>query len=96
MDAPLPEVFDSLLDAEALDALFRDLAALGSPLEISVKHGATRYAESAQALDLPAARAALVRAEVRAVQIRYIHDGKRWCDTLMNAPSGVRIIRIAG
>ncbi len=96
METALPEVFDSELDAAAVDALFRDLAALASPPEISLKHGATRYAEQAPALDLVAARSALLAGDVRAVQIRYLHEGKPWCDTLTRARSGFRLIRIAG
>lgn len=93
-EAPLPPVYEALLDAAGLDALFEDLTLLGGSLEVSVKHGPTRYGQGAPCLTLSEARAALARGEVRAVQLRYVHDGKLWCDTLLALPTGTRIVRM--
>ncbi len=93
-EGPLPPVYEALLDACGLDALFEDLAALDGDVQVSVKHGPTRYGEGAPSLTLAEVRDALARGQVRAVQLRYAHSEKFWCDTLMVLPAGTRIVRM--
>ena len=40
------------------------------------------------------AQAGLAAGDFRGVQVRYVYEGKEWCDTLLAAPGGVRLVRI--
>lgn len=91
----LPPVHEGTLDDETLDALFADVAGAATLLAVIVKRG--RSAEpprSPAALD--EARAALHSGAVRAVQLRYRHEGREWWDTISRfAPGRWRVVRIA-
>ena len=90
-----PELLQSVLGPEELDALFRDIGTLTQVLEVIPKYGPRDYApESASALTLDAARDLLSSGAVRGLQIRYIHEDAQWWDTLLRTPEGVRIVRI--
>lgn len=87
-----PQVWQATLSWPMVDALFTDLAALATVEEVQLKGGAEAHARGA-AVDLDVARRALVAGEVAGVQIRYHHDGARWCDTLLRAGDEVRVVR---
>ena len=89
----LPEVFQAELDEATLAKLFEDLAAHATVLEIREKSAARSRGEATEALDLERARARLEAGEVRAIQIRYRHEGALWMDTLMRGPTLVRLVR---
>ena len=96
MNTPLdefPDVYEALLDADTEDALFRDLASVAGGTEVSVKLAATRRTDSQQVFTLNEARNALRAGEVRAVQVRYRHDGKLWIDTLLRIDGHTKLIR---
>ena len=93
-DITLPDVYQADLDEEAYHALLADLASLDA-LEVAVKHTAQQRSEEGRAWTLAEARAALDEGRVRALQVRYAHEGQVWIDTLVRTPSGVRLVRIA-
>lgn len=84
----------ALLDGETLAALFRDLSLGARVLDVRVKGHATSYS-STDDWTLEAARAALERGSVGAVQIRYQLGAEVWRDTLLRTPEGTRLVRIA-
>jgi hypothetical protein len=92
-EPPLPELRTGLLDDASAGALFRDIAALTQVDEVIVKHIPGRI-QQAQPVTLEQALRLLLAAEVRAVQIRYRHDGACWLDTLMRSPEGLRLVRV--
>lgn len=87
-----PDVFQAELDRDTLAQLFADLAAHATVLEIREKASARARGGVAE-LSLAEARERLERGDVRAIQIRYRHDGSLWMDTLMKGPSLVRLVR---
>ena len=90
----LPPLQQALLDPATVEALFRDLAACTRILSVLGRSpGAGRGGEP-PSLPLEAAHAGLADGSLRSVQVRYAYDGATWCDTLMAAPGGVRIVRI--
>lgn len=93
-DEPLPPLSVATLDDEAFDALLRDLRALTQVDEVIVKRGPGRIGDDAGAYTLDDAERLLRERAVRAVQIRYRHDGARWWDTLTIVPEGVRLVRV--
>lgn len=90
----LPPLQQALLDHETLSALFSDLAACTRVLSVLVRApGADRGGEP-DTLPLEAARDGLMGGRLRSVQIRYAYEQATWCDTLIAAPGGARIVRI--
>lgn len=88
---PLPDLEDGLLDDAGLAALATDISALSTDITVRCK-GVGVYSAPASLLD---AVAALRAGAVAAVQIAYRYDGKRWIDTVMPAPGGWRVVRVA-
>ncbi|MBC7171085.1 MAG: hypothetical protein H5U40_01585 [Polyangiaceae bacterium] len=93
-ELPLPPLYESVLDDATLDALFTDLGMLGCAVTVTVKSAAAERAAEAT-FDLESARAALGDGSARGVQIRYVHEGIAWCDTLIRLGRGVRLVRVA-
>lgn len=91
----LPPVHEGTLDDETLDALFADVASAATLLAVIVKRG--RAAEPPRSpAALEDARVALRAGAVRAVQLRYRHEGREWWDTISSsAPGRWRVVRIA-
>ena len=92
-DFRLPELTQSYLDADTLDALFADLAACTQVLEVVAKLAPTQMIPN-QRLTLDDAHGLITNRKVRGVQVRYRYDGAEWCDTLMAGPDGARVVRI--
>lgn len=94
-DLPLPTLQETVLDDARLDDLFADVAREAELLEIVFKGGAEAHApEPDPRAPLAAARAALRDRTVFGVQLRYVHDGVEWWDTLMLVPGGTRLVRM--
>ena len=89
----LPELTQAVLDPATLDALFRDLTACTEILAVVPKVSAQAMTEPV-AIDLAAARIGLASGRFRGVQIRYRYEFKEWCDTLLAAPAGLRLVRV--
>lgn len=82
------------LDEAQLERLFVALAACADAPEVLVKDGPrTKTRAGAEPVTLAEARKMLDSREVFAVQIRYAHAGRFWCDTLFPRSTGVRLIR---
>jgi hypothetical protein len=91
-EPPLPKVYDSVLDEAGVDALFAELARDGEGVEVLLKGDVQVHARGAA--DLNEARALLREGNVFGVQIRCRLGGTAWLYTLMQAPHGIRLVRI--
>ena len=90
----LPELREAELDADELRALFRDLSALAELLEVRLKRGAGARGEAATVAP-DEALAQLLQGDARGAQLRYRHEGREWCDTILAAPGGGhRVVRM--
>lgn len=89
-----PDLHESMLDEAKLDALFNDIAMEAQVLSVLLKGGAEVLAEGGD-VALSDALAMLKGGRVRAVQVRYVHRGQGWTDTLLRTASGYRVVRIA-
>lgn len=93
---PLPPIVDTLLDRATTRQLLVDLAALAGPIELAIKQNRRGHAAPstcATPADLAAVET-LLATGATAVQLRYEHEGRSWCDTLSPAGDRVRLIRI--
>lgn len=91
---PLPPVHEALLDDATLEMLVGDLLGAATLHAVLVKGGAETLAEGVEGLSLREAVAMLRGGRVRAVQVRYTHQGTAWTDTLMRVGSAVRLVRM--
>jgi len=87
-----PRVFEATLSWDRVDDLLADLAAAATVEEVLMKGGAEARAHGATS-DLAAVRKALSDGRITGAQIRYLHEGVRWTDTLLRAGDGVRLVR---
>ena len=86
-EIPLPTLHEGTLDPAQVRALSSDLSACAEHLEVLPKGGARAYAaEVAPSLD--EAIDALLRGELYGLQLRYLHAGQEWCDTLLPSRGG--------
>lgn len=93
--APLPDLHQSELDETTLRQLFEDVRAHTELMEVIPKYAATGYVPEIAAITLAEGFGLLLGGGVRALQLRYRHDGTLWWDTLMPTPHGTfRIVRI--
>jgi len=91
-EPPLPTVYDSVLDDAGVDALFEELARDSEGTTVLLKGDV--QARAGGAADLNEARALLRDGKVFGVQIRCRLGGVVWLYTLMQAPQGIRLVRI--
>lgn len=89
----LPEVFAGDLDGPLFEDYFTDLEELAEIRAVMLKDGPEDRAEASH-VSLDQARMLLVVGSVRGVQIRYLHDGVEWVDTLVRQPQSVRLVRM--
>lgn len=89
----LPDLQDSVLDAETVRRLFFDLSQLATILDIRIKGAALAHARDGTP-DLETARRVLHAGDALGVQIRYLHQGTEWIDTLLRGPHGTRLVRM--
>lgn len=90
----LPALTQALLDEPTLEALFADISACTQVLAVLARPAGSARGQAPVTLSLDEARQGLADGSVRSLQIRYAYEGATWCDTLMPAPGGVRIVRI--
>lgn len=92
-DVTFPEVFQAELSEAEVRALFADLAACAEVLDVFAKGG-----PEARAVELGGSIAvaleALLSRGVRAVQVRYRHDGGEWRDTITAGADAYRLVRV--
>ena len=92
---PLPDLHHSEIDKETLEELFLDIGTHARVLEIIPKYHAGHVSENPEVLQLDEAFQQLVQRRVEGMQIRYLHEGVTWWDTLMPMSGGLfRIVRI--
>lgn len=90
---PLPQLQESLLDAETLEQLVSDLQRFAQVDEVLFKGGATAMT-SGRAVSLLEALESLRQGRTLGVQVRYRYAGASWWDTLLRTPHGIRLVRI--
>jgi hypothetical protein len=93
--APLPDLHEAEIDEATLRQLFDDVAAHTELLEVIPKQSAAAYVPEIPAITLAEGLDLLLASGVRALQLRYRHDGAVWWDTLMPTPHQTfRVVRI--
>lgn len=88
-----PELVTADLDVAEVQQLFDDVATCTRLLDVLVKSGALQHADP-NPVALESARQRLLSGEVRALQLRYVHDGSEWRDTLVAVDGVFRLTRI--
>jgi hypothetical protein len=89
----LAELHESILDAETVERLFRDLAHCTRILQVMPRM-ASQVMIPDQSISLDAGRELLLSGQARGIQVRYCYEDAEWCDTLLRTPAGIRIVRI--
>jgi hypothetical protein len=93
--APLPDLHQSELDLDTLRQLFDDVKNHTELLEVIPKYSAAGYVPEIASITLAEGLDLLLGEGLRALQLRYRHDGSTWWDTLMPTPNQTfRIVRI--
>jgi rhamnogalacturonyl hydrolase YesR len=90
----LPELHGATLRMDQVHDLLDDIAACTELLKILPKYAVTERVPDRAALTLDQAAELLRSRAVRGLQLRYRYEGAVWCDTLMQANEGYRIVRI--
>jgi hypothetical protein len=89
----LPELRDAMLDTATLRQLCFDIHSVASIIDVRVK-GAPAHHAGEPSASFEQAIADLERGSIAGVQVRYLHKGEEWWDTLMRAPQGFRLVRV--
>jgi len=87
-DEPLPEILEAEWAHDQVMALFADLAA-----GADVQHVQLRTPEGDGSASLADAEAAFATGRARAIQVRYVFESEKWCDTIMPGDPTTKIIR---
>lgn len=91
----LPEMTATVLEAEAVQRLFAELAFEASVVDILVRGGHEPEGDDGRSEPtLRAARDVLLSGAATGLQIRYVYSGVEWWDTLMRTASGIRLVRV--
>jgi len=88
----LPPLYRGELDDATLDQLFADLKSCAEMIQVQVR--SMTIGDADQLVALHEAERAIKSGTARTVQIRYRHQGKSWCDTLLARPAGFHLVRI--
>jgi hypothetical protein len=89
----LPPVHVAVLDRDGLLALISDVEAVGTLLGLTIKRGARAHGDD-RAPPLHEAVQALLDGSASGLQLRYLHEGRQWWDTIMRMGDGFRVVRI--
>lgn len=93
--APLPDLHQSELDAGTVRQLFDDVRNCTELMEVIPKYAAGKHVPEIAGITLAEGLDLLLGGGVRALQLRYRHQGMVWWDTLMpNDNDSFRIVRI--
>jgi hypothetical protein len=94
----LPEMVPAALDGTAVESLFDELAFETTVLEIRLRapDSAAREGDPRTAPNLRVARDAILSGRASGVQLRYVHEGIEWWDTLMRTSreGDFRVVRV--
>jgi hypothetical protein len=92
---PLPDLLQSDIDDGTLRQLITDIGTHTEILEIIPKHAPGYVEENPAPLQLDEAYRMLSERTLRGLQLRYLHQGTTWWDTILPQPGGLfRIVRI--
>lgn len=89
---PLPELHQTVLTPDQLNALFNDLESCAEILFVMPKT-APGYV-GIKEVSLQEGQQLLVNGSLRGLQIRYKYQGEEWWDTLINRDGQIHITRI--
>ncbi len=93
-DTPqLPDVQQSLLDAEGVRRLIAEITQHAEVTEVIPRGNARQYVGEGS-VTLEEGRDLLLGGCLTGLQIRYRYEGAVWWDTLLCTPQGVRVVRI--
>lgn len=91
----LPEMVPAVLDGSEVEALFTDLAFETTVVGVLLRAPDSEPAGAGGAApNLRVARDALLSGRASGVQLRYLHEGVEWWDTLMRTDAGFRVVRV--
>ena len=91
----LPEMVPALLSRAEVEGLFTDLAFDTTVVGILLRAPDSEPAGvSGAAPNLRVARDALLSGRASGMQLRYLHEGTEWCDTLIRTDAGFRVVRV--
>ena len=90
----VPPLSDVLLDDAQLAQLAFDVEHAAELLAVAIRPLGARRAAASGPPTLEAALRALSE-RTASVQLRYRYRGEEWCDTLLPAGAGVRLVRIS-
>ncbi len=90
----LPDVQDQVIDLATLRRLFSDIELASELVGVSLKGGARERTSGESGTTLGEALEALASGSARGAQVRYLHQGREWWDTVMRAGEGYRLVRI--
>jgi len=92
----LAEMVPAELDPAAVERLFEDLAFETTVLGVALRFGDAEPGASDQPKEpnLRRARAAILSGEATGAQLRYVHQGVEWWDTVMRTGASFRVVRV--
>lgn len=88
----MPAMREGLLSRDDLMRLCEDIVDLTQVLSIQTRSGGNTNSDTADR-SLSDSLMDLWEGRLQAVQIRYVHDGHEWTDTLLRVGSVVRVVR---
>jgi hypothetical protein len=91
----LPEMTPVILDLRAVERLFTDLAFETIVLEILLRAPDSQASGGSVAPNLRVAREAILSGGASGIQLRYLHAGVEWWDTLIRTKAGFRVVRVS-
>ncbi|MCF7763896.1 MAG: hypothetical protein K9N62_09500 [Verrucomicrobia bacterium] len=90
----LPDLNMTLLGADQVEQLFRDIEACTQITEIIPKFAARGHVSDTASITMVQARELLASRAVRGIQFRYRYEDADWWDTLMLLGDQFRLVRI--
>jgi hypothetical protein len=92
----LDEMVAAELDSAAVERLFEDLAFETTVLGVALRFGDgdPSAKERPSEPNLRQARTAILSGEATGAQLRYVHQGVEWWDTVMRTGSSFRVVRV--
>lgn len=94
----LPPMREATLSVEEVNALFDDIAQLGSDVLLMQRMTGAQRADASKAdtkTKLDVAKSSLLSGKISRLQVRYHWQDQQWIDTLKREIDGFHIVRIA-
>ena len=92
----LAEMVSAELDFAAVERLFEDLAFETTVLGVALRFGDADPSPKDRPSEpnLRQARTAILSGEATGAQLRYVHEGVEWWDTVMRTGPSFRVVRV--